>query len=96
MPSAPHVVALDLETISVDLRLVPMDEVLGFRKENLKEYRKYIRGIHRLARGAFGVAPAARARREAADRRERAQELANKIKTASGKSGGSPPLSDWE
>ncbi len=32
MPSAPHVVALDLETISVDLRLVPMDEVLGFRK----------------------------------------------------------------
>jgi hypothetical protein len=39
MLSAPHVVALDLETISVDLRLVPMNEVLGFRKENLKEYR---------------------------------------------------------
>jgi hypothetical protein len=28
-PSAGHVVSLDLETVSVDLRLVPMDEVLG-------------------------------------------------------------------
>ena len=49
-PSAAHVVAMDLETISVDLRLVPMDEVLGFRKEHFADHRKYIRGVHRLTR----------------------------------------------
>jgi hypothetical protein len=81
MPSAPHVVALDLETISVDLRLVPMDEVLGFRKENLKEYRRYIRGVHRLTREL--ELPSQAREEELADRREELQELANKIKTTS-------------
>jgi hypothetical protein len=84
MPSAPHVVALDLETISVDLRLIPMDEVLGFRKENLTEYRRYIRGVHRLAR-ELAALPAQAREEELADRREELQELANKIKTTSRK-----------
>ena len=61
-----------------------MDEVLGFRKENLKEYRRYIRGIHRLTR-ELAALPAQAREEELADRREELQELANKIKTTSRK-----------
>jgi hypothetical protein len=83
-PSAPHVVAMDLETISVDLRLVPMDEVLSFRKENLKEYRKYIRSVHRLTRDLAEL-PEQTREEELAVRREEIQDLANKIKSNSRK-----------
>jgi len=61
-----------------------MDEVLGFRKENLKEYRRYIRGIHQLTR-ELSALPARAREEELADRREELKELANKIKTTSGK-----------
>ena len=83
-PSAAHVVAMDLETISVDLRLVPMDEVLGFRKEHLAEHRKYIRGVHRLTRDFAGLPEPAR-EDELAARQEEIRELAQQIKTASRK-----------
>ena len=43
-------VALDLATVAVDLRLVPMDEVLSFRKENFKEHRAYVNCVHKLTR----------------------------------------------
>jgi hypothetical protein len=83
-PSAAHVVAMDLETISVDLRLVPMDEILGFRTEHLKEHRKYIRGIHRLTWDLAQLPEAAR-EDELTARQEEIQELANKIKSTSSK-----------
>jgi len=78
LPSAPHVVALDLETISVDLRLVPMNEVLGFRNENLKECRRYIRGVHRLTRELSALSARAR-EEELSDRREELKELAGAL-----------------
>ncbi len=83
-PSAAHVVAFDLETISVDLRLVPMDEVLGFRKEHFEEHRRYIRGVHRLTRDLAQLPKAAR-EEEFAARQEEILELANKVKSTSRK-----------
>ena len=83
-PSAAHVVAMDLETISVDLRLVPMDEVLGFRKEHFADHRKYIRGIHRLTRDLAALPVQAR-EDELAARQEEIQALSNKIKSVSRK-----------
>ena len=41
MPSAGHVVSLDLETVGADLGPIPFDEVLAFRAENGAKYRKY-------------------------------------------------------
>lgn len=47
MPSAGHVVALDLETIGLDLASVPLDEVLAFRESNGDAYRDYARDLRR-------------------------------------------------
>lgn len=47
-PSAGHVVALDLQTVSVDLSAVPLDEVLGFRVEHREVHRNYVRSCARL------------------------------------------------
>jgi len=48
-PSKGHVVALDLQTVGVDLGRVPIDEVLAFRRENSKEYRAYARALRAFA-----------------------------------------------
>ena len=59
-----------------------MNEVLGFRKDDLKEYRKYIRGVHRLTR-ELAALPAQAREEELVDRRDELQDLANTIKTTS-------------
>ena len=41
MPSRGQVVAFDLETVSIDLDSVPLDDVLAFRHENADSYRRY-------------------------------------------------------
>jgi hypothetical protein len=47
-PSTGHVVAFDLNTVSVNLGSVPIDEVLDFRKENLTEHRRYCVSVRRF------------------------------------------------
>jgi hypothetical protein len=82
VPSAGHVVALDLETVSVDLRLVPMDEVLDFRKEHFKEHRDYVRSVRKLTRELSQLPE--HEREEALEtRRDALQEMANSLKTIS-------------
>lgn len=48
MPSAGHLVAVDLEVVGVDLAAVPLDEVLEFRAENGESYRAYAREIREV------------------------------------------------
>jgi hypothetical protein len=50
LPSAGHVIAFDLQNVSVDLASVPLDEVLAFRTQNRREHRKYMRSIRQFAR----------------------------------------------
>lgn len=50
MPSAGHVVSLDLTAVGVDLESVPLDEVLAFRRQHGGEYRKYARDLRRFVR----------------------------------------------
>ena len=45
MPSAEHVISLDLQAVGVDLAAVPIDEILSFRQENRKLYREYTRRL---------------------------------------------------
>lgn len=61
MPSAGHVVALDLQTICVDLTTVPLDEVLDFRAEHGQAYRAYARDLRQLL---FALGPMAAGERE--------------------------------
>lgn len=83
-PSAGHVVAKDLETVAVDLRLVPMDEVLSFRKSYLKEHRAYINGVHRFTRELAMLSEKERTE-EMTVRQEELQDLASKIKSVNEK-----------
>lgn len=46
MPSAGHLVALDLEAVTLDLTRVPLDELLDFRARHADEYRAYARDLH--------------------------------------------------
>ncbi len=57
LPSAGHVVAFDLETVTVDLSSVPLDEVLAFRDEHRTDYRKYARSIRMFARQLSLLSP---------------------------------------
>lgn len=45
MPSAGHVVSLDLEFVSLDLEQVPLDELLAFRAAHAAEYQAYARSL---------------------------------------------------
>ncbi len=47
MPSAGHVVMLDLESVTLNLEAVPLNEVLDFRKEHGGAYRAYARDLRR-------------------------------------------------
>lgn len=50
MPSIGRIVEFDLNTVSIDLAAVPLDEVLGFRAEHGAEYKAYARAIRQFAR----------------------------------------------
>lgn len=81
-PSAGQVVALDLQTVSVDLQSVPLDEVLDFRKENRAEHRRYIRSVRRFARELSLLGEPER--REAfRDRQAELDDLASELKRIS-------------
>jgi hypothetical protein len=48
MPSAGHIIAMNLGTVMVSLDIVSLDEVLGFRAEHGRSYRKYARDLRHL------------------------------------------------
>lgn len=48
LPSAGHVVALDLQAVTFDLASVPLDEVLDFRAQHGSSYRAYARDLRHL------------------------------------------------
>ncbi|WP_132156541.1 hypothetical protein [Kribbella antiqua] len=48
MPSAGHLVALDIEPVAIGLESVPLDEILDFRSQHGGEYRAYARDCRRF------------------------------------------------
>jgi hypothetical protein len=48
LPSAGHVVALDLEPVTLDLDSVPLDDVLAFRSDHIAEHQAYLRDLRRF------------------------------------------------
>jgi hypothetical protein len=73
------VVAFDLQTVSVDLSSVPLDEVLGFRREHLRQHRAYVRSVRTFARELSLISGAER-ERALRDRRAELDDLANDIR----------------
>jgi len=81
-PSAGKVVALDLQSVSVDLSSVPLDEVLAFRKENLTEHRGYMRLVRKFAR-ELSLLPEADRILALNDRQSELADLASDLRTRS-------------
>jgi hypothetical protein len=48
MPSRQDVVSFDLSTASIDLDIVPLDEVLDFRRQHSAEHRAYLVNLRRF------------------------------------------------
>ena len=55
MPTAGHVVAFDLEQVTLDVGPVPLDEVLDFRRQHGTEYRAYARDLRQFVRDLAGL-----------------------------------------
>jgi hypothetical protein len=83
--SSGQIVASDLETVSVDLGPIPIDEVLAFRRENLKEHRVYARAVRTFVRELSQMPEKGRAK-ALKDRLEEIRDIANDLKTLSRKS----------
>jgi hypothetical protein len=64
---------------------VPIDEVLAFRRENLKEHRTYARAVRNFVRDLSQMPEKERAK-ALKDRLEEIREIANDLKTLSRKS----------
>jgi len=79
MPSSGHVVTLDLETVGVDLRAVPIDEVLDFRKGHRSSYRAYARNV-RDFNALIGSVPFEERQMFMRDRREEISEAAESLR----------------
>ena len=45
MPSRDKVIALDLETVTFDMGLIPLDEIIQFRLEHSAEHKAYMRNL---------------------------------------------------
>lgn len=85
MPSHGHVVTLDIETVSIDLDSVPLDEVLAFRDENADTYRRYMTEL-RLFALQLSLVEESERNRMFSDRRaaidEHARELTGRVRKA--------------
>jgi len=84
VPSAGHVVSLDLQTVGVDLTNVPLDEVLDFRKSHLAEHRKYSTAVRRFVRD-LSLVPENQRERELAVRIEEIRDAGNQLEQLSKK-----------
>lgn len=49
MPSCGRVVSFDLDVVSVNLDVVPLDEVLDFRDEHREDHRRYMKNLRSFA-----------------------------------------------
>jgi len=78
LPSQGQVVSFDLETVGVDLSRVPMDEVLGFRKDYGKEYAAYARTLRQFVR-ELGQLPRPERKGALNDRQDEIRAMAHEL-----------------
>lgn len=80
MPSAGHVVALDLEAVTLNLETVPLDEVLDFREEYGPVYRAYARDLRRFLSELSRLQDVNERNRLLLDRREELADRAHELR----------------
>lgn len=80
-PSAGHVVALDQETVGLDLAAVPLDDILEFREHHGQAYRAYARNVRQHVTELGLLEPEEREAR-LRDRREELADQADELRRA--------------
>jgi len=78
MPTSGQVVSLDLETVTLNLEGIPLDEVLAFRDEHQDAHRVYMRSV-RKAVNELSAIPQDERSRALADRRDELAEQADAL-----------------
>lgn len=81
-PSAGGIVAFDLQAVSVDLSLIPLDEVLSFRTEHRELHQSYARAVRKFAR-ELSLMPAMERSKAFEDRQAEIEALASDLRKTS-------------
>jgi hypothetical protein len=84
LPSAGHVVSSDLETVGVNLSLIPLDEVLDYRQQHKDIYQRYARNVRSFVQ-TIGTLPNQERKAALEDRKKELADLANELRKMSGK-----------
>jgi hypothetical protein len=92
MPSAGHIVTLDLTAVAIDLTSVPLDEVLGFREAHGREYQAYARDVRQFA-ALLTSLPEEDRQQLLRDRREELADRANELRRTARKAWRRPAAS---
>ncbi len=80
VPSAGHVIAFDLQNLTVDLAAVPLDEVLAFRAEHKRAHRNYVISARKFARELSLMPEEGERRRAFSERQAELDDLASDLK----------------
>jgi hypothetical protein len=86
MPSRGRVIDFDLESVSLDLDAVPLDEVLAYRNEHREEHRKYMADLRSFCRELSLIDSGGDRERAFADRKAELREAAERLQRRSWKS----------
>ena len=76
LPSAAHVVDVDMQVVGVDLASVGLDEILAFREAHGTAYQTYARDVRRFMRELSGLSSDERAQA----RRDRSAEITERVR----------------
>ena len=79
MPSADRVITLDLEAVSFDLTLVPLDDILEFREEHRHIHRDYVRDLHGFMAELAAIDDSNERERILAERRQEIADAAQEL-----------------
>jgi hypothetical protein len=83
-PSNGHVVKYDSQAVGIDAKSVPLDEILGFRRQFRAELRAYLRGVRSFVSELSRV-PEPERDKMVRKRQKEIQELADKLRKAARK-----------
>jgi len=78
LPTAGHVVSLDIEQVTLDLATIPLDEVLDFRRQHGAEHRAYARDLRHFVRDLAALDQPGRDQ-AVSDRREALADAADQL-----------------
>lgn len=83
LPSAGHVLALDLEPVGLNLDAVPLDEVLSFKADHRDAHQAYVRDLRRFLAELASTDEVDHRAELLEDRREELADRANDLRRAS-------------